>query len=173
MNVIYEANVRITNGQLFQVTVDGAVATSGNITVPKSTNNLVVPLSPGKHTVSFVYTWTNPNLSGLPTTSNGIVKIYSVELPQIDPQFPTFSPTGVPSTSPSTLPSRYPSVSPTAMPSSSPTTSPPTESPTVSPTLSPTVSTYISHIIFELCFVNVYVSSSFPLPLFSFRLRPP
>ena len=114
MEVHFEANVRETNGQVFQVVVDGVVATGGNIIAPVNNQKLAVALSPGNHWVEFVYTWTPQ--ANLPTTSTGVVKIFSVTLPPLEQRFPTFTPTDRPSTSPSTLP-------PTAKPTPSPTVS--------------------------------------------------
>ena len=116
MTVNFQASVRETNGQVFQIVVDGAVATGGNIIVPTNKKNLVIPLSPGNHWVDFVYTWT-PELDDLPITSDGIVKIFSVTLPPLNPSFPTSTPTDKPSYSPSASPSALPTSSPSASPS--------------------------------------------------------
>ena len=114
--VSFTANVRETNGQVFQIVVDGQVATGGDITTPQTTTkDLTIPLSPGNHWVEFVYEWT-PTLSGLPST-DGIVKIFYVELPQLDPKFPTSTPTDKPSLKPSISPSAFPTSSPSASPS--------------------------------------------------------
>ena len=102
MVVDFSADVRIDNGQLFQVVVDGVVQTGGNITTPAVNRQLVVALSPGNHWVEFVYTW-YPQ-ADLPTTTTGVVRIFSVTLPFNPDRFPTFSPTDVPSTSPTTTP---------------------------------------------------------------------
>eukprot|EP00986_Skeletonema_menzelii_P001130 scaffold304_cov80-Skeletonema_menzelii.AAC.24 len=136
MEVSFDADVRETNGQLFQVVVDGVIARGGDVTTPQRNTKLVVALSPGNHWVEFVYTWTPQ--ANLPTTSTGVVKIFSVTLPPLNPGFPTFTPTDTPSTSPTTLP-------PTTKPTPSPTLMNLLcpfillqRSPTVSPTLSPT-----------------------------------
>ena len=116
MEVHFEADVRIDNGQLFQVVVDGVVQTGGNITTPAVNRRLVVALSPGNHFVEFVYTWYPPeDQTDLPTTTTGVVRIFSVTLPS---------------------PGRFPTSSPTDVPSTSPTTTPPTGKPTPRPTVS-------------------------------------
>jgi hypothetical protein len=119
MEVHFDANVRANNGQVFQVVVDGAVATGGDITDIATNRKLIVALSPGNHWVEFVYKWTPQ--TNLPTTSTGVVKIFSVTLPQLDPQFPTFTPTDRPSTSPSVSPSLPPTGKPTPRPTVSST----------------------------------------------------
>ncbi len=116
MTVIFQASVRENNGQVFQIVVDGEVATGGNITEPTNVKNLVIPLSPRNHWVDFVYKWT-PKLNDLPTTSTGIVKIFLVSLPPLNPSFPTSTPTDKPSYSPSVSPSALPTSRPSASPS--------------------------------------------------------
>ena len=113
----FDADVRSDNGQRFQVVVDGVVATGGDITTPAVNRRLVVYLSPGNHWVQFVYTWTAPeDQTNLPTTTTGVVRMYSVTLPALNPGFPTFSPTDVPSASPTAAPSNYPTAKPTPRP---------------------------------------------------------
>ena len=142
MIVNFDASVKESNGQVFQVFVDGVVVTGGDIRSAVQNVELKVFLSRGNHLVNFVYTWT-PIGNTLPTSTTGDVNIKTVSLPQIDPSFPTFSPTDQPSAKPSRSPSASPSESPTSTPSSSPTTPRPTSKPTVSPTLSPTVCIHV------------------------------
>ena len=143
MIVNFDASVKESNGQVFQVFVDGVVVTGGDIRSAVQNVELKVFLSRGNHLVNFVYTWTPTELNTLPTSTTGDVNIKTVSLPQIDPSFPTFSPTDQPSAKPSRSPSASPSESPTSTPSSSPTTPRPTSKPTVSPTLSPTVCIHV------------------------------
>lgn len=140
MIVYFQASVNEKNGQVFQVVVDGVVATGGNITAPVQNKKLVVHLSPGNHWVNFVYTWT-PKTGDLPSSTD-IVKLFNVTLTDLRPKFPTYSPTDKPSLKPSRSPSSHPSARPSASPFSRPSRNPsesPTVKPTVSPTLSPTV----------------------------------
>ena len=110
--IFFEATLSEAQGQLFQVVVDGQVATDGNITSSQTTTRFVVPLPPGNHWVEFVYTWT-AKLTTLPTTS-GIVKIFNVTLPQQKVTFPTVTPTDRPSSAPVTFkPTVNPTISPT------------------------------------------------------------
>ncbi len=149
--VDYEANVKLSDGQLFQVyvcpnrgdcDVDDNLVTGGNITAPVTTRTtLPIPLGPGPHHIRFSYTWIPQEK--LPPLDSGVVKIYEINVPCGAPTFPTFSPTSVPSLTPSVSPTSVPSASPTSSPSGSPSRSPsdpPTGDPTISPTLSPTVS---------------------------------
>jgi len=137
VEVDFSADVKESVGQLFQVVVDGQVCTGGNITTPRVRAPLTCPLSPGRHWVNFVYTWTPKTTPPDPNT--GKVKIYSVFLDNGKHGFPTHTPTERPSLHPSRHPSSVPSRDPSSTPSSHPSRDP-SSAPSRTPSLSPTVS---------------------------------